>query len=189
MSWAWGTCRAAVMAALHACRMTSRSFIAQGHDFLRAAVWAAGALDRSDHVPAALRTRMSFYPRGNVCPRATVYAPAPAGAPSGATGSGCAPFSPPARRFLPAWRLPAAQPLSVRRCPPPFRRSRRCVAGRPPGCRRAAMRPGRTGNPSSPAGRRRRTRAAGGAAAPGRPAPTPRGWSCAGCFPATPAWR
>ena len=104
------------MAALHACRMTSRSFIAQGHDFLRAAVWAAGALDRSGHVPAALRTRKSFYPRGNVCPRATVYAPAPAGAgaPSGATGSGCAPFSPPARRFLPAWRLPAAWPPSVR---------------------------------------------------------------------------
>ena len=62
-----------------------------GYDFLCAAVWAAGALDRSDHVPVAPRTRKSFHPHGNICPRAAVHAPFPAGAgaSSGAAGSAC----------------------------------------------------------------------------------------------------
>ena len=66
-----------------------------GYDFLCAAVWAAGALDRSDHVPVAPRTRKSFHPHGNICPRAAVHTPFPvgAGASSGAAGSACAPFS------------------------------------------------------------------------------------------------
>ena len=75
-----------------------------------------------------------------------------------------------ALRLYRGFGLPSVIPLPARR-PPPFRRFRRCAAGRPPGCRRAAMRPGRTGNPSSPAGRRRRTRAAGGEQRPVAPLP------------------
>ena len=118
--------------------------------FLCAAVWAAGALDRSDHVPVAPRTRKSFHPHGNICPRAAVHAPFPvgAGASSGTAGSACAP---PSASLSP---FPAAARQDVLR-----------IAGAQPGPR------DRTGSPSSPAGRRRCTRAAGGAAAPGRLAP------------------
>ena len=78
----------------YACRKSVQLY-RSGYDFLRAAVWAAGALDRSDHVPVVPRTRKSFHPHGNICPRAAVHAPFPvgAGASSGAAGSACAPFS------------------------------------------------------------------------------------------------
>ena len=132
-------------------------------------------------------------------PRAAVHAPFPAGAgaSSGAAGSACAPFSAGVKLSACAsvsvgavasggtaavraplfirrlqqelGLLPARHPPPARRRPPPFRRSRRCAAGRPPDCWRAAGPRDRTGSPSSPAGRRRCTRAAAGAAAPDRP--------------------
>ena len=78
-----------------------------GYDFLCAAVWAAGALDRSDHVPVVPRTRKSFHPHGNICPRAAVHAPFPvgAGASSGAAGSACA-------TSVAGVKLPACAPFS-----------------------------------------------------------------------------